>query len=162
MIGEPLAPVTRLALSPTGIPESEVVWLLNGITSNERYVERDERALLVAKQEVLGRAEATHAALVPIRKSAAWWALTQDERRAIFETRSKHIQVGLRYASAIARRLYHCRDLSEHAPFDFLTWFEFAPKDEAAFDALLEELRSSEEWRYVERESEVRLVRDAA
>src|SRR2546428_7160638 len=31
------------------------------------------------------------------------------------------------YLPAIARRLYHCRDLGE--PFDFLTWFEYAPAD---------------------------------
>src|SRR5438477_5729245 len=27
----------------------------------------------------------------PIRKSAAWWALAQDERRAVLEERSHHI-----------------------------------------------------------------------
>jgi len=44
-------------------------------------------------------------------------------------------------------------------PFDFLTWFEFTPEHEAAFDALLARLRASEEWDYVEREVDVRLVR---
>jgi hypothetical protein len=57
----------------------------------------------------------------------------------------------------VARKLHHSRDLGE--PFDFLTWFEFSPRDEAAFDALLARLRSTEEWRYVEREVEVRLER---
>jgi hypothetical protein len=28
------------------------------------------------------------AALIPIKKSAVWWAMAQDERRAIFEERS--------------------------------------------------------------------------
>ena len=44
--------------------------------------------------------------------------------------------------------------------FDFLTWFEFAPDAEPAFDELLAHLRGSEEWRYVVREVEVRLARD--
>ncbi len=35
----------------------------------------------------------------------------------------------MRYLLAVARRLYHCRDLGE--PFDFLTWFEYAPQDES-------------------------------
>jgi hypothetical protein len=63
------------------------------------------------------------------------------------------------YLPAVARRLHHARDLGE--PFDFLTWFEFAPSHAPAFDALLAELRASEEWRFVEREVEIRLIREA-
>ena len=59
--------------------------------------------------------------------------------------------------TAIARRLHHARDLGE--PFDFLTWFEFAPEHEAAFDDLLGELRASPEWTYVEREVDIRVRR---
>lgn len=132
-------------------------WVLRGVTSHERYVERVERERLVAREPGLGRAEATRAALIPIRKSEAWWELPQDERRAIFEARSRHIAVGLDYLPAVARRLHHCRDLG--APFDFLTWFEFAPSDEAAFDELVARLRKTEEWTYVEREIDIRLAR---
>ena len=61
------------------------------------------------------------------------------------------------YLPRVARRLYHCRDLGE--PFDFLTWFEFAPEHEAAFDELTSMLRSREEWTFVDREVEIRLAR---
>jgi chlorite dismutase len=128
--------------------------------SNERYVSREEKTQLVAIQEGLGRPSSTCAALIPIRKNAVWWALTQDDRREILEEQSKHIRIGLRYLPAIARRLHHCRDLSEHEPFDFITWFEFAPDHEADFDALLKELRSSVEWTYVEREVDIRMQKD--
>ena len=101
---------------------------------------------------------ATAAALIPIQKSAAWWALPQDERRAVFEDRSHHIAASLGYLPRIARRLHHGRDLGE--PFDFVTWFEFAPADAAAFDELCAALRATEEWSFVEREVEVRLIRD--
>ena len=47
--------------------------------------------------------------------------------------RSRHIETGLRYVPAVARRLYQSRDLGE--PFDFLTWFEYAPGDAADFAA---------------------------
>jgi hypothetical protein len=57
----------------------------------------------------------------------------------------------------VARRLHHCRDLTEDAPFDFLTWFEFTPGDAVAFDEMLHRLRETAEWRYVEREVDVRL-----
>lgn len=82
-------------------------WTLTGVTSNERYVERSERTALTAVQQPLGRPTATCAALIPIRKSKAWWGLTQDERRDVFEERSHHMVVGLEYLPAVARRLHH-------------------------------------------------------
>jgi len=86
--------------------------------------------------------------------------LSQDERRAVFEERSRHIAIGLKYLPPIARRLHHCRDLSESEPFDFLTWFEYAPEYQSAFEDLLTELRASAEWNYVEREVDIRVVRE--
>jgi len=63
----------------------------------------------------------------------------------------------MKYLPRIARRLYHSRDLGE--PFDFLTWFEFAPENAQAFDDLVGMLRSREEWSFVDREVEIRLAR---
>jgi chlorite dismutase len=130
-------------------------WVLCGVTSHARYVTAREKAVLDAVQPGLGRPEASRAALIPIRKSPAWWGLSQDERRAIFEESSHHIRLGLEYIPAVARRLYHGRELGE--PFDFLTWFEFSEASAAAFDTLLGRLRETEEWRFVEREVEIRL-----
>lgn len=132
-------------------------WVLRGFTSNVRYAERQELTRLRAQQAGLHRPAASCAALIPIRKSAAWWAMAQDERRAVFEAQSHHTEIGLDYLPAIARQLHHSRDLGE--PFDFLTWFEFAPEHAAAFDRLLVQLRASPEWEYVEREVDIRLVR---
>jgi hypothetical protein len=158
--GDGLAAVERLRIVTGQAPEEDAGgWSLRGVTSHERYVTRDEKARLVASQPELGRPEATAAALIAIRKSAGWWALTQDERRAIFEESSAHVRIGLEYLPAVARRLHHCRDLAEDAPFDFLTWFEFAPADTVGFDELLRRLRGTPEWRYVEREAELRLRR---
>ena len=137
-------------------PET-TAWVLRGVTSNTRYTTRSETEALLRKQEPLGRPTATRAALIPIRKSEAWWALAQDERRAIFEESSRHIAIGLEYLPAVARRLHHSRELGE--PFDFLTWFEYAPHDTDAFEELVRRLRATEEWRYVEREVDVRLQR---
>lgn len=136
-------------------------WSLRGITSNDRYVQRTEKQELVSKQEGLGRPQATYAALIPIRKTNAWWALTQDERRKIFEEQSQHMRIGMKYLPPIARRLHHCRDLAEPEAFDFLTWFEYQPAHESAFEELLAELRASEEWKYVDHEVDIRLVSDA-
>ena len=160
--GESLPSATRLEIisGPPPQESSAVNWNLRGITSNERYVVRHEKEQLVARQPELGRPEATRAALIPIRKTSAWWALPHDERRKIFEEQSHHINTGLQYLPAVARRLHHCRDLGEFEPFDFLTWFEYAPIHETSFDKLVAELRSSEEWNYVDREIDIRLSRE--
>jgi len=133
-------------------------WRLAGVASSVRYVERGEKQQLVAVQAALGRREASAAALIPIRKNPAWWELTQEERRKIFEDKSRHIANSLKYLPAIARQLYHCRDLGE--PFDFLTWFEYAPEQASAFEELVTTLRATEEWSYVEREFDLRLARE--
>jgi chlorite dismutase len=157
-IGDGLAPAARLAVieGAATLPVG-AAWRLRGVTSNTRYTSRPELAALAAVQEGLGRPQATRAALIPIRKSEAWWALAQDERRAILEEQSRHIAIGLEYLPAVARRLHHSRDLGE--PFDFLTWFEYAPEQAEAFEELVRGLRQSEEWRYVEREVDIRLSR---
>ena len=158
--GPPLPRVERVAVvEGDRAPPADAAWVLRGVTSNARYTTRAEQAALAAVQPPLGRPEATRAALIPVRKSEAWWALAQDERRAILEERSHHIALGLEHLPAVARRLHHGRDLDE--PFDFLTWFEYPPAHSAAFEELVAALRATEEWRYVEREVDVRLERAA-
>jgi chlorite dismutase len=158
--GESLPPATRLERAEGGAssPAPVSAWALRGVTSHARYVTVTEKAALEAVQPALGRPEATRAALIPIRKSSAWWALSPDERRAIFEESSHHIRVGLEYLPAVARRLYHSRELGE--PFDFLTWFEFSEAQATAFETLVGRLRQTDEWRFVEREVDIRLSRE--
>lgn len=157
--GNSLPPADRIDIRPAMAVTDEHAagWCLRGQISNIRYAGRSEIAALKARQEPLSRPAARRAALIPIRKSAAWWALAQDERRAIFEETSHHTAIGLTYLPAVARQLYHCRDLGE--PFDFLTWFEYASKDADAFEELVARLRSTPEWTYVEREVDLRLER---
>jgi chlorite dismutase len=163
LAGDALAAPLRLAIEAgeVAVAAAEATWVLRGVTSNERYVTRLEKAQLVAKQPELGRAEADCAVLIPIKKHPAWWAMTQDERRHVFEESSRHNRIGLEYLPAIARRLHHCRDLTTAEPFDFLTWFEFAGRDTGAFDQLLQRLRATPEWRFVAREVEFRFQRVA-
>jgi chlorite dismutase len=161
--GETLAPAPSLSVvhsESIALPllPSRTSWRLAGVASHLRYVERAEKEQLASVQAGLGRAEASCAALIPIRKSAAWWELTQDERRQIFEDKSRHIAASLKYLPAIARQLYHSRDLGE--PFDFLAWFEYAPEHAEMFEELVVMLRATEEWSYVEREVDVRVERE--
>src|ERR1700726_4932551 len=83
-----LSPVKGEALPPTpclsivhaaaiALPmiPSKTSWRLAGVASHVRYVERDEKTALSTVQAALGRPQATQAALIPIRKSLAWWEL---------------------------------------------------------------------------------------
>lgn len=161
LAGDPMPTVARIAVQEgAASPRAgAIAWTLSGSTGNLRYTERAEADSLAARQQGLSRPQARRAALIPIRKSEPWWALAQDERRAILEAESRHIAIGMDYLPAIARRLHHSRELGE--PFDFLTWFEYAPEHEAAFDEMLARLRAQREWDFVEREVEIRLVREA-
>ena len=156
----PAVPRLDLVAGSVSRPLDVATWTLHGVTSNTRYVTEAEKKLLSSKQASLGRTDATRAAMIPIRKSAAWWDLTQEERRKIFEDSSHHTQTGLKYLPDIARRLHHCRDLENDEPFDFITWFDYAPQHSQAFEDLVGKLRETEEWKFVEREVDIRLVRD--
>lgn len=157
--GEGLQPAERLEVHESLKQETSIPgeWILRGVTSNIRYTNGKEREELVARQEGLSRTKATLAALIPIRKTEEWWNMDQEERRQIFEEQSHHIAIGLEYLPAIARRLHHSRDLGE--PFDFLTWFEYAPEQSDAFEELVIRLRKTKEWQYVDREIDIRLSR---
>jgi len=160
--GDSLPAADRLAMiegpgSGSIAPETAYGWILRGHLSNLRYTAEVEAGRLVAQQENLHRPEATRAALIPIRKSEAWWNLAQDRRRHLLEEQSHHIAIGMEYLPPIARRLHHSRDLGE--PFDFLTWFEYAPEHSSLFEDLVRRLRSTEEWSYVDREVDIRLTR---
>ena len=63
-----------------------------------------------------------------------WTGKPLVESRGTFEARSHHIEIGSKYL------------LSE--------------ADEPAFDELVQRLRESEEWQYVEREVKLRLRRE--
>lgn len=157
--GENLPVAQRLSVhkGPVEPPADSTAWVLRGVTSNTRYSHRRELDALGEVQAGLGRPQAACAALIPIRKTAAWWELAQDERRAIFEEQSRHIAIGLEYLPGVARRLHHCRELGE--AFDFLTWFEYAPEHAEAFEDMVHRLRATPEWRFVDREVDIRLRR---
>jgi len=159
VVGESLPMAQRMDMVESHALQSSLFggWVLRGVTSNGRYSNHDEVASMERRQVGLGRPEATRAALIPIRKGATWWALAQDERRAIFEEQSHHIAIGEEYLPQVARRLHHCRELAE--PFDFLTWFEYTPEHSEAFEDLVRRLRATKEWTFVDREVDIRSSR---
>lgn len=73
--GDVLAAVPRLSAleGPNAPLPDDAEWALRGVTSNERYTSRAEQEALKATSPPLGRADATAAALIPVRKSPEWW-----------------------------------------------------------------------------------------
>ena len=158
--GAPMKAVTHVDIAKGKIGRSPMgsSWILRGIVRNTRFVTREERPNLEPHYFKQGPVESTCAALIPIRKSAAWWNLEHDERQEIIEARSRQLGSGMRFLPAIARRFLYGRDLGE--PFDMVTWFEYSSRDQSIFDDLAGALRSSMEWQYIEREVDIRLIRE--
>ncbi|QYE33318.1 chlorite dismutase family protein (plasmid) [Polymorphobacter sp. PAMC 29334] len=157
--GEPIEFVQRVDVRPGVVRLAAMAgsWTFAGVASNDRYTTRSEKTQLVELQAKMDRSTSTRSALIFLRKSDEWWALTQDERRGILEEKSHHIAIGMRFLPAVARRLLHCRDLGETTPFDFIGHLDFAPSDADKFDDMLGELRRTEEWSYIDREIDIRL-----
>src|SRR5206468_4851318 len=77
--GEGMPSAERLEVRDGIVPTSAGTWRLSGVAGHPRYVERPEKTRLDPVSPPLGRPDATRAAMIPIRKSPAWWALPQDE-----------------------------------------------------------------------------------
>jgi chlorite dismutase len=156
--GEMMPSATRLMVVPANSSlqnPGQTKFNLKGVISNLRYTSGDEKKELNIASRGLNLPEFDCAALIPIKKSDAWWALPQDERRKIFEEDSRHIATSMQYLNKISRQLHHSRDLGEE--FDFLTWFEFSSEHSTAFDDLCAALRATKEWEFVTREVDIRL-----
>lgn len=129
---------------------------LAGVTGHVLYTDQEARAAL---GRISAKESGPMAVLIPIRKSAAWWAMAQDERTRMFRGAERavgHHAVGVEYASRIFRRLYHARWLPG-SRWDFLTYFEFPLEERPAFAELLQKLRDprvNPEWEFVEAEVE--------
>ena len=97
------------------------------------------------------------AVIIPLRKTAAWYALNQDQRKALIPA---HVDVGVPFIKTIHRRLFHSRAFSKD--YDFITYFEFRASDETRFRQLCQALRDPKrnpEWTYIDRDFEVWLTK---
>jgi len=104
-----------------------------------------------------------NAIILPIRKNAEWWAMSELDRHQYFyphydKARQQHVPghaaLGRDAAPYIYRKLYH----NPNGPgrpeeWDFVTYFECEDNDLGIFDATLTAMRDvtqNPEWRYVE------------
>jgi hypothetical protein len=136
--------------------------LLQGVPQHLQYTTKEQRDDLAKRSRAeLPPSPDTVAVIIPIRKSAAWWALPHDERQAHFQKKGDkigHTAIGAKYAERIYRKLYHTRYAVETTDHDFITYFEFERSHTDDFKSLLQQLRDPEqnpEWRFVDREYEI-------
>lgn len=143
-------------------PDKSPLVIFSGVTQHLHYTDTiQNRDLNLRSRAELGPSPSTRAVLIPIGKSSDWWQLPQDQRYNHFQTRAErpgHTAIGIRYVDRVFRKLYHSRYVSDEAPYDFLTYFEFDDIHRDDFRTLLGELRdrdSNPEWVYVCLEYEV-------
>lgn len=84
-----------------------------------------------------------YAIVVPIRKSADWWALDQEKRAAMMQ---EHTDATLPYLKTVKRKLYHSSGLDD---LDFITYFETSKLED--FHSLVLALEKVKEFQYTRR-----------
>ena len=155
-----------VVLDPKPAGNTAPMLIFRGVTQHLHYTDtkvRDE--LLASSRTAVDGSMDTVAVIIPIRKSAAWWALSQDQRQSFFhksKEKAGHTGIGTPYASRIFRKLYHARYSGAPVPYDFVTYFEFPVNEVESFRALLQELRDlnkNPEWESVELEFEIWLTK---
>jgi hypothetical protein len=152
---------TAAKLPPLG-PGAKATLLFQGVPQHLEYTTKAQRdALANQSRAELPASRDTVTVIIPIRKTAAWWALPVDERMAHFQksaARPGHTAIGADYVDRIYRKLYHTRYAVENADHDFITYFEFEREHENVFQTLcakLRDTRQNPEWNFVDHEYEI-------
>lgn len=118
---------------------SDVAETQVGLTKALNYITKDKSPGLNAG---LGSASYSgpaprYVVSVPIKKDAAWWNMSVEERLALME---EHTAPTLAYLVNVKRKLYHSTGIDD---IDFITYFE--TDDLAAFNNLMISLASVKE-----------------
>ncbi|MFB9146530.1 chlorite dismutase family protein [Halomonas alkalicola] len=110
---------------------SEVTENLTGITKSLNYITKEESSDLNAALTSTSYSgeEPRYSIVVPVKKSAEWWNMSEEERLEEMET---HTEPTLAYLPNVKRKLYHSTGLADT---DFITYFE--TNDLEAFNNLM-------------------------
>ena len=117
--------------------------IMHGLTKKANYVPGfpDEmKADLKAPSEPGSK---PYAVVIPIRKSADWWALDQEKRAALMK---EHTEAALPYHKTVKRKLYHSTGLDD---VDFITYFETSKLED--FHSLILAMERVKEFQYTRR-----------
>ena len=81
-----------------------------------------------------------YAMVIPVTKSADWWALDQEKRAAMMQ---EHTEATLPYLKTVKRKLYHSSGLND---LGFITYFETSKLED--FHGLILSLEKVKEFQY--------------
>ena len=117
--------------------------ILNGLTKKANYVPGFSDQMKADLKVTSEPGPKPYVIVIPIRKSADWWALDQDKRLAMMQ---EHTEAAVSYQKAVKRKLYHSTGLDD---LDFITYFETSKLED--FHSLILAMESVKEFQYTRR-----------
>ena len=119
------------------------VGIMHGLTKKPNYMPGFPDQLKAELKTISEPGPKPYAIVVPIRKSAEWWALDQEKRAAMMQ---EHTEATVPYLKTVKRKLYHSSGLDD---LDFITYFETSKLDD--FHSLVLALEKVKEFQYIRR-----------
>jgi chlorite dismutase len=117
--------------------------VMHGLTKKANYVPGFSEQLKSDLKTASEPGPNPYAIVIPIRKSADWWALDQDKRAAMMQ---EHTEATVPYLKTVKRKLYHSSGLDD---LDFITYFETSKLED--FHGLVLALEKVKEFQYTRR-----------
>jgi chlorite dismutase len=117
--------------------------LMQGLTKKANYVPGFPDQLKADLKVASEPGPKPYAIVIPVRKSADWWALDQDKRTAMMQ---EHTEATMPYLKTVKRKLYHSSGLDD---LDFITYFETSKLED--FHSLILSLEKVKEFQYTRR-----------
>lgn len=121
----------------------KVAGIMHGLTKKANYVPGFPDDMKADLKTASDPGAKPYAVVIPIRKSADWWALDQDTRAAMMK---EHTEAALPYHKTVKRKLYHSTGLDD---MDFITYFETSKLED--FHSLILALEKVKEYQYTRR-----------
>jgi chlorite dismutase len=117
--------------------------IMHGLTKKPSYVPGFSDQMKADLKTASEPGPKPYVIVIPIRKSADWWALDQDKRAAMMK---EHTEASLPYHKTVKRKLYHSSGLDD---LDFITYFETSKLED--FHSLILSLEKVKEFQYTRR-----------
>jgi chlorite dismutase len=121
----------------------KVAGIMHGLTKKANYVPGFPDEMKADLKTASEPGPKPYAVVIPIRKSADWWALDQEQRAAMMK---EHTEAALPYHKTVKRKLYHSTGLDD---LDFITYFETSKLED--FHGLILSLEKVKEFQYTRR-----------
>ncbi|TKB91023.1 MAG: chlorite dismutase [Nitrospira sp.] len=114
--------------------------IFSGLTKKANYVAGMSDNIKAELKVLSEPGPKPYVIVIPIRKDADWWSLSQEQRGAMMQ---EHTEAALPYSKTVKRKLYHATGLDD---LDFITYFETSRLED--FQSLILALEKVKEFRH--------------